>query len=386
MKLTSGRSSGTLRSMLGMSLVEIMVATAVGLIGVTMIMQVYSVAEAQKRTTTGASDAQIAGNIALFSIERDLRYAGFGMVTNAGNMLGCTTHAYDSLRPANQDFTFEMAPVIISPSAGPGDSDTIKVVYGNTFSVIEGALFSAGAASDADFPLKNAAGFRAGGIVATYETGLDCVLAEVTGFLPASVNTVQHAPGAAYTYTDTTGAVVNGTAHMNKAGGLGGPINYTSGAKLYAIGRSPVVKTFKVAASGDKLVSDAEMPYVAAQDTDSDGISTAELGSGIVQMKAMYGKDTNGDRIVETWDTTKPANAAQWMQVRAVKVAVLARSGLLEKTAVTSVAPVWKHPATGAAISFVMANLADGTDWRNYRYRVYETTVPLRNMIWSNDP
>ena len=33
-----------------------------------------------------------------------------------------------------------------------------------------------------------------------------------------------------------------------------------------------------------------------------------------------------------------------------------------------------------------MANLADGTDWRNYRYRVYETTVPLRNLIWSNDP
>lgn len=370
--------------MLGMSLVEIMVATAVGLIGVTMIMQVYAVAEAQKRTTSGASDAQIAGNIALFSVERDLRYAGFSMVTNAGNMLGCTTHAYDSLRPANQDFSFEMAPVIITVGAG-GGSDTIKVVYGNTFSVIEGALFSAGATADADYPLKNAAGFRTGGLVVPFEAGKDCVVAEITGFVAASVNTVQHAPGAAYTYTDNNGNVVNGTAHMNKAGGLGSPVpSYTTAAKLYAIGRAPVVKTFLV--SNDKLVSDAEMPYVAAQDPDGDGISRAELGSGIVQIKAMYGKDTNGDRVVDTWDTVKPTSATLWMQVRAVKIAVLARSGLYEKTAVTGVAPTWKNPADGSPINFVMSDLADGTSWQNYRYRVYETTVPLRNLIWSNDP
>ena len=380
-----GSARKTPRSMLGMSLVEILVATAVGLIGVTMIMQVYAVAEAQKRTTTGASDAQISGNIALFSIERDLRYAGFGMVTNAGNMLGCNTHAYDSLRPANQDFTFEMAPVIITVGAG-GSSDTIKVIYGNTFSVIEGASFSAGATSDLDFPLKNAAGFRVGGVVVAAETAKDCVVAEVTGFIPASVNTVQHVPGAAYSYTDTTGTVVNATAHLNKAGGLGGPVAYTTAAKLYAIGRNPVIKTFKVVS--DKLVSDGDLPYIAAQDPDGDGISTAELGSGIVQIKAMYGKDTDLDaaRTVDTWNTTKPTTAVEWMQVRAVKVAILARSGLYEKTAVTGAAPTWKHPATGAPIAFVMANLADGTDWHNYRYRVYETTVPLRNLIWSNDP
>ena len=33
-----------------------------------------------------------------------------------------------------------------------------------------------------------------------------------------------------------------------------------------------------------------------------------------------------------------------------------------------------------------MTNLAgtSGTDWHHYRYRVYETIVPMRNMIWSN--
>jgi type IV pilus assembly protein PilW len=133
-------------------------------------------------------------------------------------------------------------------------------------------------------------------------------------------------------------------------------------------------------------VSQTEIPYVAAQDPDSDGVSDAEVSTGIVQLKAMYGKDTTNDRSVDTWNTTAPASAAEWMQVRAVKIALLSRSGLFEKTAVTPGAPVWTHPGTGGAVAFTMANLADGTDWRNYRYRVYQTTVPLRNMIWSNDP
>jgi len=25
-------------------------------------------------------------------------------------------------------------------------------------------------------------------------------------------------------------------------------------------------------------------------------------------------------------------------------------------------------------------------NWRNYRYRVYETLVPLRNLVWGNIP
>ena len=377
--------------MLGMSLVELMVATAVGLIGITMIMQVYSVAEARKRTTTGTSDAQIAGNIALFSIERDIRDAGFGMVTNSGNMLGCDTHFHDDLRPGgNQDSSFVMAPAIITVGGG-GGSDTLKLAFGNAANVMEGSSFAAAAGTGADFPLKNAAGFQVGATVVAYDPAAAyCSFAEITGFLPASVNTVQHTSATAYSYIDKTGATINATSRYNKGGGLGQA--YGTTALLYSFGRNPVVKTYLVA--GDKLITQTAIPYVAAQDTTAadgvtagaDGLSDAEIAAGVVQLKAMYGKDTNGDRIVDTWDTVTPANAAGWMQVRAVKIAVLARSGLFEKTAVTPNAPTWKDPGTGAAINFVMANLADGTDWHNYRYRVYETTVPMRNMIWSNDP
>ena len=32
------------------------------------------------------------------------------------------------------------------------------------------------------------------------------------------------------------------------------------------------------------------------------------------------------------------------------------------------------------------SNPGDANDWRHYRYRSYQTVVPLRNMIWSTGP
>ena len=183
--------------MRGMSLPEILAAVLIGLIGMIVIMQVYATSEERKRTTTGTSDAQINGNIALFTLESSIRSAGFGMVSANNNMLGCNTLAYNSNR-AVPDFTFLMAPVVITVGAA-GAPDQITVISGSSPTVAEGAAFVSGAASGADFPLKNAAGFLVGDLVVASEAGLNCSLAEITGFVPAAVNTVQHAMGSPIT-------------------------------------------------------------------------------------------------------------------------------------------------------------------------------------------
>jgi type IV pilus assembly protein PilW len=358
--------------MRGMSLPEILAAVLIGLIGMIVIMQVYATSEERKRTTTGTSDAQINGNIALFTLESAMRSAGFGMVSADNNMLGCTTLAYNSNRPV-PDFTFLMVPVVITVGAA-GAPDTITVIYGSSPNVVEGEAFVGTAASGADFPLKNAAGIVLGDLVVASETGLNCSMAEVTGFVPAAINTVQHASGVAYSYVDIAGNTISPTATQNKGGGSG--VNYSTSALLFTLGRSPTVVTYRI--GNDKLQTRTLIPYVAAQDSDGDGTSDADIGDGIVQLKAQYGKDTDGDSVVDTWNNTLPANAAEWMQVRAVRIALLSRSAKFEKTAVTAAAPTWYGGA------FTMTNPADGTDWRYYRYRVYETVVPLRNMIWSN--
>ena len=134
------------------------------------------------------------------------------------------------------------------------------------------------------------------------------------------------------------------------------------------------------------------------------------VGEGVVNMKALYGLDTNADRIVDRWTNVAPTTPALWAQVRSVRVAMLVRSRQFERTAdqsasgvptgVTLNVPTWSGDSLLPAVpnsAFVMTN-ADGSadsfgpndpnpnNWRFYRYRVYEKEIPLRNVIWGMTP
>jgi hypothetical protein len=65
--------------MAGMSLMEILIAMAIGLIGIVVITQTYLVNENYKRSTASAGGAQTSGALALYTIERDARMAGWGI-------------------------------------------------------------------------------------------------------------------------------------------------------------------------------------------------------------------------------------------------------------------------------------------------------------------
>ncbi|MBK8577810.1 MAG: prepilin-type N-terminal cleavage/methylation domain-containing protein [Candidatus Accumulibacter sp.] len=71
----------------GFTLVEVMVAMVIGMIGIIIMMQVFRLAEGQQRTTTGTGDAQSNGAMAIYTLQRDIRQAGYGF--NAMNALGC---------------------------------------------------------------------------------------------------------------------------------------------------------------------------------------------------------------------------------------------------------------------------------------------------------
>src|SRR5258706_3801595 len=102
------------RTAQGMSMVELMVAMAIALIGTVIIFQVFEVSEGIKRTTTSGGDAQQNGVVAAYVIERDLRQAGNGF--SDASLIGCTVLANDSAR-ATPAFTLTLAPVLITPGA-----------------------------------------------------------------------------------------------------------------------------------------------------------------------------------------------------------------------------------------------------------------------------
>jgi type IV pilus assembly protein PilW len=148
--------------------------------------------------------------------------------------------------------------------------------------------------------------------------------------------------------------------------------------------------------NGGKLEVTNDLLY---QDTNGNGTNDpVEIADNVITLQAEYGVDANNNGRIESgeWTTTDPAGN-QWANVLAVRLGILMRSGQFERSAVTSenqaTYPGSAPPPRWTGGQFVLTNLDDSAsdttptdpanNWRNYRYRVYETVIPLRNMLWG---
>jgi len=329
----------------GFSLVEIMIAVVVGMVGILVIMQVFLVAEGQKRATTGGADAQENALMAMFTLERELRVAGLGLVG-----LGCTTvNSYNGAAA----YSFSAWAVTIARNTPAAGSDMITVLYGNSaFGNIPTTLSSAAANSNVKFTVANGDGFDVGNLVIVSQSPLACTVGEISATKVANVSAWDLA---------TVGRTYNSAGNNFPAGG------YAAGARLTNMG-SMVNHEYYVAGN-NLMMRDVNLPNSAT--------NPIALVSGVVSIRAQYGRDTNADGYVDTYDNTAPATATD---VLAVRLAVVARSGQLETTAVSPATLVlWSGGTTanGGAIDL------DATA-QTYRYKTYQTTIPLRNVLWNN--
>ena len=362
----------------GFSLVELLVAAAIGIIASLAIFQVFAVFEGQKRTTTSGGEAQTSGTLSLFTVERELRQAGYGI--NNLEFLGCKIVGYDSLTAT--PFDLELIPVRITQGAS-GAPDTVTVMYGNGDLIPNPSSITQNMPnSSSDFKVSNRYGFAEGDVIIAAEAGKDCTLAQVSN-LPSAVGLTEnviHNPG---TYTDPNTGAQKDIRYNPSAFPPGSGIAYTTNAKLFNLGGLPTNNIYSIQ-NGQLTQLQALFAAIPAGAT--------PLYDGVVQLQAQYGKDDGinngtvtiptyaaGDNIIDNFDDASPTSAAQWAQVFAVRLAVVVRSNLRERAdpdgvcRITTVAPSW----AGGAIS-----LATDPDWQCYRYKVFQTVVPIRNMIW----
>jgi type IV pilus assembly protein PilW len=385
----------------GFSLVEVLVGMAIALIGIVIMFQVMENAESRKRTTAAGGDAQISGSIAMYNLERDIRLAGYGFGSSAS--LGCTVNAYDTARgsAAAGKFTFLLLPLQIVDGAG-GASDQIISFYGNSPSAPVNQSFDCSTSSTKRVASTSSRGGIERSDLLLVTNGATCAMVEVTqntqpspaglcnttGTSADDQRSLWHAIGA---YTNPQNDSI--TARYNDPDGF-----TTASGQLHNLGNLAVPRrNIWQITNGRILTVTDDLHFVDALDqtvnpavVGTDGQNDqAEISEGIVNLQAQYGLDTTlpRDYVVDTWQSTAPAD---WTQLVAVRVALLARSQQYEKTNVTAVAPTWLGGG------FTMTNL-DGTsgaaapanpvdDWRRYRYRVYQATIPLRNMIWGTAP
>ena len=395
------RSEAFPRLSRGFTLVEIMVGVLIGLIGTVVIFQVFAVSEGQKRTTTGASDAQQNGVFGLFQIERDVRMAGYGM--NHMALLGCPINGW--YEPGGAKISFKMVPVEIINGA-VGAPDQVRLAFGDSDLFMAPAQFTAKAVtSQANYKIDNKFGFNEGDLVVAAQAGRPCTLAQIST-VTASDNTIVHNSG---NYTNSEGAQV--PTQFNRPGGLPAPEGQqyeawdqvtNTGARLYNLGAAPTVVTYSIQGS-TFVATNGLMPGVAS--------GTAVLSDGVVQLQAQYGFDGDADGFVastavynadvnlasnqDQWADNMPvaATGAHWQRVIAVRLLVVARSITPERPDpvsglcnATTVQPRWISPAPTAAppgIEIdVKSTFADANEWMCYRYRPFEVVVPVRNMLW----
>jgi type IV pilus assembly protein PilW len=122
-----------------------------------------------------------------------------------------------------------------------------------------------------------------------------------------------------------------------------------------------------------------------------------QIVDDIVDIQAEYGRDVDNDGTVEDdeWFAASPTTAAEWMQVQAIRIGILARSGNYERPDppgsacnATIATPEWAGtwvPGTVPPKTTVKPESAftiPGGLPSCYKHRVFETVVPLRNMIW----
>jgi type IV pilus assembly protein PilW len=366
-----------LRRSAGMSLIELMVGAAIGLIGIVIITHIYLTNEQHKRTTTAAGGAQTNGAIALFALEREIRQAGFGLNSSFAMACNCDQTAnagcsavqyyYDtkySFPPntslINSRNALSLYPFIITDQVnGP---DTLSVFYGSDSErALSTVLMDNATTSGASFKPDGTAGFEVGNFI-VLQNDTTCAMYQVTGM---SGGTLEHADNL-----------------WNSPGGSSMPTWPKDLTRIFNLGSRPVWKTFGIV--NGKLQLTDQFAVLTA------GAVSQDLMDGIVDLQAQYGKDTNGDNTIDVWTKQLPMvaganfDANDVMMVKAVRLAVLARSEHYEKPSTTggpceattaANRPTWTG---GAFTSFD----APGALPSCYKYRVFETVIPLRNMLW----
>jgi len=393
----------------GLSLIELMIALVIGLIAILVVTQVALSFQAQKRSTVGTAESMDEGAVALHTLRREIMGAGYGIIDS--DLTACRVQAHEA-RPDTpltaRDFSFSIYPVLINQGAS-GAPDTLTVNYSNSPMLATAAMLIRSFAGDETSALKlnTRYGFNPGDVIIIADspprtpTPRDCSMYQVTA-LPTVAGEEDAIEHKYEEYTNLAGVQV--PSRFNKSGGLGITINgavqagaqfEANKAKVFNLGANPVSNAF--------TVQDNQLIF-----TDGlSGTSTALLDN-VISFQAQFGLDgrsgtqtnlqvpaqnyvqgTGGftDRIdqdasgnpIDADGNGTTGNSGDWLRVGAVRIAIVVRSKHPEinsdgSCTATTALPSWTWGTTASA------NLP--ADWQCYKYKVFETTVPLRNMMW----
>jgi type IV pilus assembly protein PilW len=395
------------------------------MLAVLVIAQVALVYEGQKRSTTSGSDAQVNGALAMQTVQRDVQMGGYGATSGLGALAALAN--VPGLLGAGCPITARLAgtaapnapsllvPVFIVNGAASAPDTVRLMASGQTGIAVPIGLAGDHAASDSIFTLRPNVN------VGNSQGDLMLAVSAPAGGTPScTLFTINiNGLGTPALINNGTGAVVNTAIDLGtpliEAASASAPANaVVVGARLGHVADGSAAALW----NGDGVTNLTSATYPAAStylvnlgrpadfvyrsyrigngslvldsfSAQTGNVTTQELYPGIVDLQAVYGKALGANpQQVTQWNSADPAlDTADssgavingWSRVVALRIAVVARSQTFEKGLVTTTTngPRWKPDG----VNGTTFDLSTNPDWQHYRYKVYETVVPLRNMI-----
>ena len=390
--------------MRGFSLVELMVSVVIGMLALLFATRLVISGEANKDAAVGGSDSMQNGMLAMFSLSGDAGTAGWGL--NDRTVAGCNTtfsdqrgYALLGAKRDGVDITPLASVVIQSNGTAP---DVISFNSGNSNAGVGSLKMMGdyGGESVLMGDVRGPYGYSPGDVlvVAPQTPDRPCTVVQMSGLNPAAGHDAELLLGAGSQYR------YNPAASMAQ--------NYAKNVTfIYNLGRPDLLHFHTWSVQNGVLLLRATDLAGAEQ-------SGASVADNIVSIKAQYGFDNralpnydpnpagNGTQAVVTstgmqitvWSPTMidadndgvTGGPGDYQRIAAVRIAVVARGKNAEKpapggscSASTALPEVFGNAVpNGVAPVKMTVNVAvagDPIDWKCYRYRVFETIVPILN-------
>ena len=402
------------RAQRGMTLVELMVAMLIGL-GVTLaITSLLISGENHKRVTISTNDAEQTGAYVFNALDGVLRGAGSGIAqsgygSNDLGVLGCKLNGaangtaifprtaafpapFSTAFLAGATANLRVAPLLIGKNlsdfnANGQRSDVLVVMGGSGSAGGVSRQVTAGGTSNS-LNLDNTVGVSQYDMTLVSQSGVtggDCLLEEVSIQPGVSTLTFGHVYYTAGT-TTTLAALASSTSTYLTPLGNAGANNLQF--ELIGVGANRTLYTY-------------DLLQNLGQFQNSGGDVAQPIADGVDQMHALYGVDNTGNGTQDTWVDPGAAgydivsvmtSAATMHKIVAVRIALVLRGEYYDKHTDASgnlkaVTPPTLTlfggltDASGNALPALQQTIALSAIDQQYRYRVFEFTVPLRNMI-----
>lgn len=381
------RLSRRFRNALGVSVMELLVAMAVGLVVVLAVSTVLLRSEGRNRGSMAVNDINQSAAYAAHLLDQAVRSAGSGFANRWPETYGCRINARRDTtaswlpRGSNWPAPFagftrspRVAPVLIGQGQSETGSDVIMVMRG-------GAGFGESPlevlALGPPLGLRNTLGLAANQLLLLADGPGDCLL------LQAGTPTAETLP-----LSDSGGRYHTTTGAQRSLADFGTPTPSTVAVNLGNVGAAGTVPVsppqFMLLGVG------ANRTLFALDLLGIENTTSQPIVDGVVEMRALYGVDTNDDGVLDGWRDpgTAPFDSASLLAgtttaqnnlnaIIALRVGLILRTSRAEREVV---APAEIVLFTDLDASLQKTRELSATD-QTYRHRTVEQTIPLRNVL-----